>query len=320
MEVQRHERFLHRGHRTPATNRSLAEPLESRPPDLHHPVQLGRGILTVVPQVHLRMRAAGWSRVLVADEGDAVLARVDEDLPERGRLVRSFREVRVAEVDGDLVPLPHSRRVGIRQVDVAIARQLDQRMRIVHHRRAPLHAGDVVVGEPERVTHLVSRQLSDPGQGHLLELGRNLIAAFVRRQQPFGDQVVLAHAQRAEAHVPFDDLAGAGVGHRRSVAPTARESVDPLDHVVANVERVRPGRQHLDTEGVLETGALESGIPPASSVEQRGPDGLRRPRVEVVDDGLHGFTEGRARVLLLEPVAADQPPLHPPRRGQSRSL
>ena len=185
----------------------------------------------------------------------------------------------------------------------------------VHHRRAPLHAGDVVVGETEGVTHLVSRQLSDPGQGHLLELGRNLVAVLVRRQQAFGDQIVLAHAQRAEAHVPFDDLASAGVGHRRSVAPAARGSVDPLDHVVADVERVRSRRQHLDTEGILEAGPLEGIVPPARTVEQRGPHRLRRPRVEVVDDGLDGLADIRARVLLLEPVTADQPPLHPLAEG-----
>ena len=59
-----------------------------------------------------------------------------------------------------------------------------------------------------------------------------------RRRPGLEDQDVLAHAQRAHQHHALDDLAGARVDDRLAVGPAARGAVDPVDHIVAHVQRI----------------------------------------------------------------------------------
>jgi hypothetical protein len=179
-------------------------------------------------------------------------------------------------------------------------------MGIVHHRGAVLRAAHVVVGQPQRVPHLVRGQLANAGQCHPLHLRRHLGPRRVRRQQPLGDQVVLPHAQASQRDVPLDDLARARVRHAGPVAPAARGAVHPLDHVVARVHGVDGVRHHLHAERVAVAGRLERLVPPARALHQRAADGLRRARVHVIDDGLHRIAHRRARVALFKPVAADE--------------
>ena len=146
-------------------------------------------------------------------------------------------------------------------------------------------------------------------QGPLGEHRRVLVALRVRPEQPLRDQVVLAHAQRAQRHHALDDLARARVGDRAADAPAARRAVDPVDHVVARVERVDVRRAHLDAERVLEPGRLERFRPPARAFQQRRAHRLGRARIEVVHDRLLDGADGRRGIGLLETVALHEPAL-----------
>ena len=137
---------------------------------------------------------------------------------------------------------------------------------------------------------------------HCEQLGRRLGARLVGAQQPLGDHVVLADAQRAERDVALDDFAGARIGDRRAVAPAARRAVHPVDDVVADVERAGILRQQLDLERVAITRGLERLVPPARALEQRRADRLRRAGIEVIDDRLHRIADRRGRILLLQPM------------------
>ena len=112
----------------------------------------------------------------------------------------------------------------------------------------------------------------------------------------------------------LDDLAGAGVGDRRAVAPPPGRPVHPLDDVVADVQVVGALRHHLHPERVAVAGRLERLVPPPRAVEEGGADRLRRPPVEVVHDGLDGLTHRGRGVPLLEAMAPQEPSRH--RRAQ----
>ena len=81
----------------------------------------------------------------------------------------------------------------------------------------------------------------------------------------------------------------------------------PLDHVEAHIHGVCIRRQHFDLEGVLVAGRLERLVPPAGAIQQGAAHRLRRPRVEVVDNGLDSLADRRRRVPLLQPVARNEP-------------
>ena len=82
--------------------------------------------------------------------------------------------------------------------------------------------------------------------------------------------------------------------------------MDPLDHVVADVEQVGAFGQQFNPERVDVARRLERLVPPAGSVEQRGADRLRRAPVQVVDDRFDRFAALGPRVTLLEPVTVDE--------------
>ena len=141
---------------------------------------------------------------------------------------------------------------------------------------------------------------------HSVSSLRRFGAVLVRAEQAFGDHVVLTDAERAERDDALDDLAGARIADAAAGAPAARRSVHPVDHVVADVERADAFGQQLDAEGIAIAGRLERLVPPARAVEERRADGLGRAGIEVVDDRLDGFAHRGRRVLLLEPVTADE--------------
>ena len=154
------------------------------------------------------------------------------------------------------------------------------------------------------MSDLVRGELPEAGQRegqHRVVLGREpgRIRLAVGCEQALRDQVVLADAERAQRHVALQDLARPRVDHRCAVAPAARRPVDPLDHVDAHVQRVEGVGQDLDAVGVSPTGRLEGLGPPAGAVQQRAANGLRRPGIEVIDDGLdrvaHPARVGRSR-------------------------
>ena len=254
------------------------------------------------------MRAPRRTRVLVGEKGDAATARAREDPVERLRLVGAGREVGVAVLDRHLVPRADPDRVRVGEVHAPVARELDQRVRIIHDRRAPLGARDVVVLEAEGVPHLVRRELAEAGKCHRLGgLGR-LVTGLVGLEQPLRDQEVLPGAEGAERHLALDDFVGARVGDDVAVAPPPGVAVHPLDHVVAHVHRVGALGEELDPEGVPEAGRLERLVPPAGPLEDRGANRLRRAAVHVVHDRPDRLAHRRTRVLLLQPVPHDELP------------
>ena len=91
---------------------------------------------------------------------------------------------------------------------------------------------DSLVRQAERVPDLVRRQLPMPLQHRALDLreerrglGRALRGVAVGLDQAEAHQRVLPSAQRAEDHVPLQDLPSARVSDRRAVAPRAMITV-----------------------------------------------------------------------------------------------
>ena len=119
--------------------------------------------------------------------------------------------------------------------------------------------------------------------------------------QRLEDDQVLAGAQRAEKHRALDDLSRARIGDRLTIRPTSCRAVDPIDHVVADVERVGAGGQDLGAERVNEARRVERSAPPADAVAQGRSNRLGCARIDVKDDRLFDRRAGRRRVHLLKP-------------------
>ena len=74
--------------------------------------------------------------------------------------------------------------------------------------------------QAQRVADFMRRKLAKPRQRHFQHLGRNGFALLVGSEQTFGDQIILAHPQRAQRYVPLDNFAGARIDHSRAIRPT----------------------------------------------------------------------------------------------------
>ncbi len=301
IHVDRHQRLFDRRHRPTRPNGALADPIECGAPNLHQAVEFVGLIQPIRPPVGARIGL----HILIRQIADVLRPCIVQDLCESGGFVGLRGELPVAVVDGDLVPLADALRIGVRQIDRPVRPQLLERMRVVHHRDPALVAVVVVVAEAERVTGFVGRQLANSLERGVVEHGRPLCADGVRRQQPFEDHVVLTIAQRPERDRGLDDFAGARIGDGAAGTPAARRTVDPVDHVVADVHRVGVGRQHVHLEGVTEPGGLECLIPPAGALEQRLPHVFRRAAVHPVLNRDDRLADGGRRVFLLEPMPAD---------------
>ena len=160
--------------------------------------------------------------------------------------------------------------------------------------------------QPQRVPHLVRGELPRPRQHHRLHLLGNRLAVRIRRKQRLGNHVVLPCAQAAQRHLSLDDLARPRIGHRLAVTPPARRTVYPLDHVVADVHRVRALRQHLHLPRILESRRLKRRRPPPRALHQRCANRLRRPAIHVVNQRLNRLAHFRIGILLDQPVPRNQ--------------
>ena len=301
VQVERHEDFLQLRHGTSRADRALAETVQGDTADIQHAVQFGARVGPVRPLICPRVRRD----ILVGEETHVLLPGLVEDPLQLGRLVRTRREDLVAVPDRDLVPLSDVHVVDLGIVET-IAVQRDERMRIVQHRDPPRLTVVVVVRQSQRVPDLVRGQLPNPRQRPLRDVVGGLVAVLVGGQQSFGDQVVLAHAQRAERDVPLQDLARARVGDRSARAPAPGRAMHPVDHVIAHVVAAHVLGPQLDPEGVDEPGGLERLVPPAGSVQQRRTHRFRGPGIEVVDDGLDGLAHRGRGIPLLQPMSADE--------------
>ena len=153
---------------------------------------------------------------------------------------------------------------------------------------------------------LVRGKLTNAPDRPLAQLRRSLVAGLVGNEQSLRDQVVLPIAQRPQGHDPLDDLAGPRIGDAAAGAPSSRRSMDPVDHVVADVERADAFRQHLHLEGVAVARRGEGLIPPARAFDERRSDRLGRAGIDVVDDRLNRIADRRRWLLLLQPVPGDE--------------
>ncbi len=160
---------------------------------------------------------------------------------------------------------------------------------------------------------LVRRELADARQGEHApdrRAGRCRVSAGAR--EPLEQQPVLAHAQRAQADVTLELLAGARIDHTSAVRPAARRAVHPLDDVVAHVQRVGALGQELDPEGVVETGRLERLQPTsrrpraARCGSARAPRDRRSRRSASRTGEVRG---GRGRIESLQTMTDDPAPL-----------
>ena len=156
------------------------------------------------------------------------------------------------------------------------------------------------------MAHLVSRKLPQACQHHLHHARIGRLPLLVRREQRLEDEVILPRAQRAECHVALDDLAGARIDDGRAIRPAARGAMHPLNVVVAHVERIGVGGQHLHLKRIAEARGLEGLVPPACALQQGRANRLRRGRVEVVHDGRHRIADSGARIFLFQAMADDE--------------
>ena len=116
----RHERLFDRRHRRARADRLLADAAERRAPHLHQAVELVGLIRAVRPLLDARMDV----RVLIREVPKVLRPRVVENLRERRRIVVAVRELAVAVVDRDLVPVADARRIRVRDVDRAVVLEL----------------------------------------------------------------------------------------------------------------------------------------------------------------------------------------------------
>src|SRR6185503_2640494 len=88
--------------------------------------------------------------------------------------------------------------------------------------------------------------------------------------------------------------------------PRALGAAGPLDAGVARVEERGAFGKVSDLERAAKARLLERVVPPQRGLAHRGALGLGHAAVEVIDDRLHRIRERGARILLLEPPAADE--------------
>ena len=158
----------------------------------------------------------------------------------------------------------------------------------------------------EGVSNFVGGELAHAGKHHLQQARIGGLSLFIGREQALEDEVVLTGAQRAESDVPLDDFASTGIDDGLAVRPPTRGAMHPLDVVVADVHGIGIGGQHLDAEGVAESGRFERLVPPARTFEQRRADGFGRAGIEVIDDGLHRIAQRCVGILLLQAMANNE--------------
>ena len=306
-KIDRHQCLFQGCHRRARFDVFLRELFESDTPDNEQPLQFLNGVLSIIPEMRLRVRTSLWTCILVCQEHQPLLHRVEDDRFQLPLLFTPGGKVLIPVHDGNLVPFPDTACIGVRELYLPIFCGGDPWMWIIHHRSPVLRACNVIVRETDRVPDFVRRELPQPCQRHFLHGFWDRLPLFVRSEQSLRDQVILPHTQGAKRNMPLDDLPGARICDGGAVRPPARGAVDPLNNVVPHIHRVGSLRHHLHPEGVSVAGRFKCLAPPAGTVQQRGPDRLRRAAVEVVHDRLNRLADGSRGVLLLQPVAGDKP-------------
>src|SRR5882762_3411709 len=314
-QENRYQRIFNRRQRRAFTNIRFSKSSQSRCTHLHQTIQLIHRVRARIPQMSYAARGTRRPRILICQIPQPPPKSIQQNLAQRRALIRARRKFAVSPCNRNFIPLANPRSVRIRNIRHSIRAQFHHRRRIIHHRR-PIHcARRIVVHQPQRVPHLMRRQLPQPRQRHLLRriLTRGILpsailsrgqrfAVRVWRQQSLRNQIILPHPQRSQRYVPFDDFSRARIGHRRPIRPSPRRPMNPLDHVVAQIHRVRTLRHQLHAKRMLESRRFERLRPPPRPLQQRRPNWLRRPAIQIIDNRLRRLTHRRRRILLLQPV------------------
>ncbi len=85
---------------------------------------------------------------------------------------------------------------------------------------------------------LMRPELTEPGKRRGDRIVRIAGAGQARTDQRLENDHVLARSKRSKHDRALNDFAGARIVDRIAVGPAAGRAVDPVDDVVANVERV----------------------------------------------------------------------------------
>ena len=253
------------------------------------------------------MAGARRTRVVVGDKMLAVRIAVSNDGPKLGVLIGPGCCFVVQPVDREAVPAADTNLVGVAEIEVAVLDR-NSRRRIVHDRGAIVvtAAGEIVL-ESERVAGLVHRQLPQAGERDAHRVVLRTAARFGGAGEPFEYEAVLAHPLRTKQHRAFDDFPGTRVNDVVAVRPAACLAMNPVDYVVACIERADALRQDLDSQRVDEAGGSECLRPPAGAFDQRAAHRFGRGAVDVKHDRLLDRRRRRARIRLFQTKAMCQP-------------
>ena len=223
----------------------------------------------------------------IGHEGESPFETVGDDRGEKLVLGLVRCRLLIGIPHGVDIPVPHPDAIGLGQIELTLLGDRHQRRRVIHHRRpTAVGARGKVVGEPEGVADLVSRELPDSGQSDLNRVVRATGAGVAGPHEPLHEQSVVPHPKGTEGDMALDHLAGPGIDDPTTVGPTPGRPVNPLDDVVPHVEGMGSFGEDLDAVGVVEAGGLERLDPPRCALDQRGPNRFRRPSIDEVDDGL----------------------------------
>ena len=225
------------------------------------------------------MRRSQRARIFVRYVNQPRLLGVMQDLLQCGRVFKRLPiavELAIAVINGHHIPNPYPRRIRIRQIGNTICAHCHPGMRIIHDGNSLVGlvrkaAGGEVMRQPERMPCLMRGQLADALKHHLQ---RGIVRRVgwrlpfgVRRQQRFGDQIVLANVHRV-------GVRGQQVHAKRPRSPPRR---------------------------------LKRLIPPARTFHQRLANQRGRATIHVVLDRRHRHAPMRAaRILLDEAMPQDE--------------
>src|SRR5579883_37264 len=283
----------------------LSEALQCCRPNPENVLQLANRIFAVIPQVRVRTGATGRPRILVRKKGESPLRSVFDDFVQGRVFVGAGREIGIAILSSDLIPIANSGRVSLGKVHRAVSSKFYPGMRVIHHRRAALGAGDVVVLQSQGVANFVSGELSQARKRGLQHARVRLLSVLVGSEQPFEDHVVLPHAERTQRNLSLNDLAGPRINNSSTIRPAASRTMDPVDHVVANIHWISAWRKHFNLKGVSISRGFKGLVPPAGAVQQGRTDGLWSSRIEIVDDRFYWIADRSRRIFLLQTMAGD---------------
>ena len=140
---------------------------------------------------------------------------------------------------------------------------------------------------------------------------RNRIVGIASVRQPrphqrLEDHDILPHAQRAEHYAALQDLSGTRVDYARAIRPAPGRAIDPIDDIVAHVERIDVCWKNFNAKSIDKARFVKRFCPPANTINQRLAHGLWRGPINVIDNRLFHRTALGRRIDFLQAVPFGQ--------------